>query len=83
MAENRIWTGYDADVFIYLNDEDGNRILPGGGPWSELDGPLLTYCYFQDMDLTADLPNTRRPVTGRPNKRIECRPLLSIKNQGA
>jgi hypothetical protein len=70
MALNRVWTGYDAFVYVYWNDADGNRINKNGGPWTETDGPLVPYCFFQNMTLDGNVPNVRRPVTGRPQKRL-------------
>lgn len=70
MPTRRVWTGLDAVVLVYHIDSSGNRINLLGQPWNEADGPLLNYCYFQDINLNAQLPNQRRPVTGRPHKKI-------------
>lgn len=70
MSLHRIWTGFDADVLLYLADENKNRLNAGGGPWVENDGPILQYCYFENCSLDGTLPNQRRPVTGRPRQKI-------------
>lgn len=70
MALNRIWTGLDLQVDIYRVDASGNKLNAAGNPWTESDGSLVNYCYFQRADIFSGLPITRRPVTGRRFKRI-------------
>lgn len=66
----RIWTGFDADVFVYLSDAEGNRQGPGNVPWVEDHGPAVSFCYFENINLDGTVPAVRRPVTGRPERRI-------------
>lgn len=70
MPDNRIWVGQDADVLVYLSDANGQRLNLAGTPWVPVNGPVLLYCYLQSTTLSANLPNQRRPVTGRPQLRI-------------
>jgi len=70
MPDNRIWVGQDADVLVYLSNLNGDRLNAAGAPWSPPDGSLLIYCYLQSTTLSATVPTTRRPVTGRPQMRI-------------
>lgn len=70
MPARRIWTGLDAWVEVYHTNDAGVRINLAGNPWTVLDGPLLDYCFFQNVSLSAELPSTRRPVTGRPQRKL-------------
>lgn len=57
-----VWTGLDADVDVYLEDENGDAITSGG--------TVITYCYWQNFSVRALLEQVRRPVTGRSRKKI-------------
>jgi hypothetical protein len=70
MPLHRIWIGQDADVLVYFSDKQGTRLGPTHNPWTDADGPLLLYCFLQSTTLSGNLPNQRRPVTGRPQPRI-------------
>lgn len=70
MALTRVWTGLDAYVEVYYVDANNNRINKNGNPWVLADGPLVNYCFFQNMNLDGQVPFIRRPVTGRPQKII-------------
>src|SRR5688572_12465450 len=67
---NRVWTGLDALVLVYHRNAAGQRVKLNGTLWQPGDPPLVNYCYFQNTSLSADVPFTRRPVTGRPKRRI-------------
>ena len=63
MATKRhVWQGFDADVNLYLEDEDTGEQISGG--------PILTYCYWENFSISATLAQTRRPVTGRTRLKI-------------
>lgn len=70
MAQQHIWTGLDADVLLYLSNAAGERVNAAGTPWVDSDGTILQYCFFQGATLTGDITYSRRPVTGRPTRRI-------------
>lgn len=56
-----VWTGQDAIVDVYLDDGEGNRVSGG---------PILSYCYWQDFSINAQMEQQRRPVTGRSKLKI-------------
>ncbi len=56
-----IWTGNDVTVFIYAAGPDGEKL-------SEI--PLFSHCFMQDCKVSGQLNYERRPVTGRPKKKI-------------
>lgn len=67
----RIWTGEDCNVRVYLDDGEGNRINESGMAFDPLvDLPLIDYCYWQSLSVDAELPMARRPCTGRPRLKI-------------
>jgi len=70
MPDNRIWVGQDADVLVYLSNKAGDRLNAAGTPWLPADGSILIYCFLQSTTLSGNLPNARRPVTGRPQMSI-------------
>ena len=60
MSSRHVWSGHEADVEIYHEDDDGN-LLSGYG---------VILCYWEDFEINGNLPTNRLPCTGRRVKRI-------------
>jgi hypothetical protein len=65
---SRVWTGLDALVQVFVVDKDNDRI--DFFQTGDADAPAVNYCYFQNCSLNSEMPYVRRPITGRPSKRI-------------
>lgn len=57
-----IWTGNDVTVYIYSADPvTGDKL-------SEI--PIFSHCFMQDCTVAGSVDVQRRPVTGRPRRKI-------------
>ncbi len=67
---DRVWTGLDAIVQVFYLNDQGQRYNFNGLITEQNSDPIVNYCYFQNTSLNSETPFTRRPVTGRNQKRI-------------
>lgn len=58
-----VWHGQNVDVDIYFENATGGII-------GEEDVPVLSYCYWENVNVSATQEQTRRQVTGRAKKKI-------------
>jgi len=75
---NPVWVGLDAEVGVFLEDDDGVATgLSNQSYWNHreygYDQPLFEYCYWQDIKVDAVLEAERRQVPGLASKKITTR----------
>lgn len=68
----KVYTGNDLDVGIFQEDSSGNPIgIADAARWNvDTDTPLLSYCFFDTVEVSASLVLQKRPATGDPFQRI-------------
>jgi len=66
-VERTVWTGAEADIWVFREDANGNVVNPDGSAGSTV---AMFYCFGEGLSLTAAQPLARRAVTGRCRKKI-------------
>lgn len=78
-----VWTGLYTDVYIFLEDANGDPIgMADKTRMANTDTPLMLYCYWRNVNITQELQAERRPATGRSYLKIVSRPGVYVATIG-